>query len=35
VPVVNYGVAIALMNGIVADPATCMVARKGASKEGV
>ncbi len=27
IPVVNYGVAIALMHGIVADPATCLVAR--------
>lgn len=27
VPIVNYGVAIALMHGIVADPATCMVKR--------
>ena len=27
VPVVNYGVAIALMHGIVAHPGTCMVVR--------
>ncbi len=33
VPVVNYGVALALMNGIVADPSTCMVRRrKGAAR---
>jgi hypothetical protein len=34
IPVVNYGIAIALMKGMVADPATAMVARKRA-KEGI